>query len=279
MPISLLKYIIKGDKTSDNFLKIMPSDTLIRDIDSFYISNCKGIIAKQLIFNDGLPAIVFTSDSNSNLRMSVDGEIAELCGGWISGGITKNIYIDNTSNVDYLFIVRFVPAAFYRFFELDTKIFKRIHIGAIEDILGEKGVELKSLFYGVNSIDDRVAQIESYIKRLDYSNYPIALLDEAINFIKKRKGNTSVIEVSNKIGVNYKWLERNFSNKIGITPKEYVVIQRFIHAYFDFTENTNKDYLSLAIQNGYYDQSHFFREFKSFVDISPLKYTNRTSCH
>lgn len=274
MPISLLKHIIKENVTAENFRKIIPSESLVEHIDCFYIVNCEVLISSQLVFNDGLPTLVFMSNAESTVRISVDEDMRDIKGGWVSGGITKNTYIKNLSDTDYLLIVRFNPLSFYHVFEIDIKIFKNKCIGTIQEMLKTKGSELTASVFKANSIDDKISEIESYIMDSQLHCYPIALLNEAIKIIKKQKGKASVIDVSNKVGANYKWLERKFSNHIGLTPKEYANIQRFIHTYLDLTESAEKDYLSIAVQNGYYDQSHLFRDFKSFVGISPLQYLN-----
>jgi hypothetical protein len=41
--------------------------------------------------------------------------------------------------------------------------------------------------FGVNKIDDKIRKIECFIKSSELCNYPIALLNEAVKFIKKRK--------------------------------------------------------------------------------------------
>lgn len=272
MPISLLKHIIKGSVTEENFKKIIPSESLVEHIDCFYIVSCEDFISNQLVFNDGLPTLIFMATSESVVRISIGADVINIKGGWANGGITKNTYIENLSDTDFLLIVRFNPTSFYRFFEIDAKVFKNKCIVAIQEILKTKGSELVLSVFRANSIDDKINEIESYVKDSELSNYPIALLNEAVRLIKEHKGRVSVIDIGNKIGANYKWLERKFSTHIGLTPKEYAGIQRFIHMYFDLTENSDKNYLSTAVRNGYYDQSHLFRDFKSFVGVSPLQY-------
>lgn len=272
MPISLLKHIIKGNVSGKNFKKIIPSESIIEHIECFYILNCDDFISNQLAFNDGVPTLIFMTNIESVVEISIDADEINIKGGWVSIGITKNTYIKNLSNTDYLLIVRFNPASYYRFFGIDASEFKNKCIITIQEILKTKGRELILLVFKASSIDDKINEIESFIKDTELFNYPIALLNEALKLIREQKGRVSVIDVSNKIGANYKWLERKFSTYIGLTPKEYLGIQRFIHMYFDLTENVDNNYLSIAVRNGYYDQSHLLRDFKSFVGASPLQY-------
>lgn len=272
MPIGLLKHIIKEYTVTDNLKKIMPSESLDQHIDCFYVLKCKRFISNQLIFNDGVPMIVLMSKPESSIKISIDGKAREIKGGWINCGITKNTYIESISDTEYLLIVRFNPISFYRFFEINKRVFKSESLVTIEEVLNTTGYRLVSSVLEENSVDDKIRKIEFSIKSLKSYDSSIALLYEAMELIKNQKGNISVIDISNQLGVNYKWLERKFSNYIGLTPKEYISIQRFIYTYLSIEENTDKDYLSIAVQNGYYDQSHLFRDFKSFVGVSPLEY-------
>lgn len=274
MPIGLLEHIVKENIITDNFKKIIPSDSLIPHIDCFYIVGSESYNFNQLLFNDGVPTIIFMSSLKSTVRISINGKIAEIKNGWVSGGITRNTYIENISNTDYLLIVRFNPLNFYDFFEVDSRIFKQKCIGIIEEILGTKGYLLTTSVFTVDNINDKIHKIESFIKSFKFKDSSLALLNEAIGLIKAQKGNISIVDVGNIVGANYKWLERKFSNHIGLTPKEFASIQRFIYTYIDLKESTDKNYLSIAVQNGFYDQSHLFRNFKSFVGVSPLQYLN-----
>lgn len=272
MPIGLLEHIVKESIITDNFKKVIPSDSLVPHIDCFYIVRSENYNFNQLLFNDGVPTIVFMSSLKSTVRISINGKITEIKSGWVSGGITRNTYIQNISNTDYLLIVRFSPLSFYDFFEVDSRIFKQKCIGIIEEILGTKGYLLATSIFTAENVDDKIHEIESFIKNFKSKDSSLALLNEAIGLIKAQKGNISIVDVSNIVGANYKWLERKFSNHIGLTPKEFASIQRFIYTYIDLKESTDKDYLSIAVQNGFYDQSHLFRSFKSFVGVSPLQY-------
>ena len=122
-----------------------------------------------------------------------------------------------------------------------------------------------------NSIEKRIEVVESFVKSMIPVNAKAGLLNSAIELINQSKGQISVSTVISKIGVNYKWLERNFSNHLGLTPKEYIQLQRFISAYINLHNEPN-DLLSIAIANGYYDYNHFLKEFKDFTGKTPIAY-------
>lgn len=84
-------------------------------------------------------------------------------------------------------------------------------------------------------VEEKIELLENCIRDvLSVNEKSNKLLDEAIRYIKLHKGTLSIDELKSHLGVNYKWLERNFSEAVGMTPKCYSSLQRFIHAYTVF---------------------------------------------
>lgn len=65
---------------------------------------------------------------------------------------------------------------------------------------------------------------------------------------------------------------RQFKKNIGITPFEYINLQRTIKAKRYLREG--KSLIETALSTGYFDQSHFNNYFKSYVGLSPKNYIN-----
>ena len=66
-------------------------------------------------------------------------------------------------------------------------------------------------------------------------------------------------------------LLRNFKEDFQISPMAYLKKVR-LHLACKMLRNSNKDLLSIAYACGYYDQSHFNKDFKSMLDVTPKKY-------
>ncbi|MCL3851853.1 MULTISPECIES: helix-turn-helix transcriptional regulator [Parabacteroides] len=87
----------------------------------------------------------------------------------------------------------------------------------------------------------------------------------------KQRGAVSIERLNRELGVNYKWLERNFSEKLGITPKTYISLQRFINAYVSLLEK-KEDLTDIAVNNGYSDTNHFIKDFRKYTGQTPIQY-------
>ena len=66
-------------------------------------------------------------------------------------------------------------------------------------------------------------------------------------------------------------LLRHFKEDFQISPMAYLKKVR-LHLACKMLRNSDKDILSIAFACGYYDQSHFNKDFKSMLDITPKKY-------
>lgn len=272
MPINHLKKIIKTFKGNSDWERIAPSEKMQQYIEGFYVFSCADIEYKQLIFNDGFPAIIFLPSMTDHVSFQIASSLVRLQTGWVNGGVMKNIYINNLNAVDTILVLRFKSYAFYDIFNLSPSFFRNKSVVSLGDINFDQSILDK--IYSEKEIIDRIRQIELYIENFMFTPKNNVLFDSAISSIHNAKGQITVSNVVNKIGVNYKWLERNFLNYLGITPKEYIQLQRFIFAYINFTDSKTKDLTEIALISGFYDYNHFLKEFKSYTGKTPLEYIN-----
>ncbi|MEC5147001.1 helix-turn-helix domain-containing protein [Chitinophaga sp. 212800010-3] len=71
-------------------------------------------------------------------------------------------------------------------------------------------------------------------------------------------------------------LERLFHTHVGITPILFARIARFQHSLSLLRQNGSLSLTDIAHSTGYYDQSHFIRDFKLFSGASPGIYQRNT---
>lgn len=95
-------------------------------------------------------------------------------------------------------------------------------------------------------------------------------LQSVIHDIKHSKGQLSINELSKRNYITVRQLERSFKTHIGISPKEYSNIVRFQNALDMIKKpNENKSFLDIAIECGFYDQSHLANEIKRHTGMTP----------
>ncbi len=80
----------------------------------------------------------------------------------------------------------------------------------------------------------------------------------------------SLEEVSQLCGLNKYTLIRHFTKQFGVTPYQYVQTIRIRKAKELLTEG--QELLSVGLEVGFSDQSHFTRTFKTLIGITPKQY-------
>lgn len=80
------------------------------------------------------------------------------------------------------------------------------------------------------------------------------------------KGNIKIKQLSEHVGLSQRSLQINFLTYLGMPPKMFCRILRFKN-YYKSQECKGADF---ALTNGFYDQSHFIKDFKYFSGKSPF---------
>ncbi len=99
---------------------------------------------------------------------------------------------------------------------------------------------------------------------------PEKQISYAVSLIRKEKGIVSIKEMATKVCLCQRQFERKFKYNTGYSPKEYSRIVKFWNAVHLLRASTSiNDLFSVAIQAGYYDTSHLFREVKRLSGQTP----------
>lgn len=93
--------------------------------------------------------------------------------------------------------------------------------------------------------------------------------DEAISLIRQTKGTLSIEEICAQMELSTKQLERKFLATVGVTPKVFSRITRFLNVCHHIDEFKDKNLTELAYDCGFYDQAHFIKEFRRFSGYPP----------
>jgi AraC-like DNA-binding protein len=85
--------------------------------------------------------------------------------------------------------------------------------------------------------------------------------------------NFTVGECAKSLGISERWLSRVFRESVGIAPKAWCRLQRFQSALRTLYRGADVRWADLALDCGYYDQSHFANDFKAFSGVDPTTYS------
>ena len=83
-----------------------------------------------------------------------------------------------------------------------------------------------------------------------------------------------VADLAEQATLSVSQLHRDFSHQFGITPNQYIREVR-IGVARHLLETDDQSMAQIASHCGFYDQSHFSRQFKSSTGLTPLQYRRR----
>ena len=91
----------------------------------------------------------------------------------------------------------------------------------------------------------------------------------AISQMELTKGKATVESIAEQFGYSTRQLERLFKEEFSYTPKQCNRYIRLLHAVSELLSDPDMSIASKVEDWGYSDASHFQREFKSYVGMTP----------
>jgi AraC-like DNA-binding protein len=185
--------------------------------------------------------------------------------------------IDFTANGDVLMIAYFLhPHILKPFFGFDANEVtdQSIDLSALPTA---RSINLKEQLLNAVSLNARLQLMDSYVLKLASlarSNQNEAIV-WATQAIQKYNGLVSLQFLQNELHTTERTFQRMFKMHIGVSPKTFNKIIQFQQAFQQFSNGQFSKLGDIAYQNGYFDQSHFIRDFRDFTSVSPSEYLKR----
>lgn len=94
----------------------------------------------------------------------------------------------------------------------------------------------------------------------------------AAGAIERAQGGLRLDRLVRETGFSVRWLNHQFALQVGLNLKRYARLAKFRRALGMLSSPEKVTLTSVALDCGYYDQSHFNREFHAFAGCSPGHY-------
>ncbi|MCB0686784.1 MAG: helix-turn-helix transcriptional regulator [Saprospiraceae bacterium] len=170
---------------------------------------------------------------------------------------------------DYLMIkIAFNPTGLYRLLKIPMQ--KTVNCG----------LNAADYFHEIDAVSKNLSEETSYSVMVDVvSRFIDAQIsdklteEEPIDQIATQMldplKNYTLPEWASMSYLSLRQFERNFTSRVGITPKMYLRIVRFENAMKIKKQNPEKSWSEIALVCAYNDSSHLLREFRQFADFPP----------
>lgn len=93
-------------------------------------------------------------------------------------------------------------------------------------------------------------------------------VDGLIAQIRASRGSLPIMAWIERHGLDARQVERQFAATMGMTPKRYARVIRFKYSYHQLIGGSTTQPSNVHL-DGFYDQSHFNKEFRAFIGAAP----------
>lgn len=123
------------------------------------------------------------------------------------------------------------------------------------------------------TLQQQICLIERFLIHRLKDNYEIdPQIPFAVQQINRSKGRLPILQLMDEICICQRHFERKFKAYTGYTPKEYSRIMKFRNT-IDLLKNCVPDnLLTIAVEAGYYDLSHFNKEIRLLSGNTPASF-------
>ncbi|MDQ1910737.1 helix-turn-helix transcriptional regulator [Paenibacillus sp. GD4] len=173
--------------------------------------------------------------------------------------------------------VKFKPGGFQPFWRSTVAGITGLVV-PVETVFGEPSKQLEKTLFSVHEGDDAaVRRVDDFfLNCLPERDPNIALVSSLVYQIRDDRSILRVDDVVSRCGLHKRSLQRLFERYVGVSPKN--VIQRYrLHEAAERMEHGEvAEWVDLSLELGYYDHSHFIRDFKAIVGLSPEEYVRKS---
>ncbi len=192
----------------------------------------------------------------------------------------RSVYeIIHSSDLADLIGIVFTPGGFAPFASDAVDLFTNCSV-ALDALWGNSTTSLRDRLRESTTPRARLQCLEAYLARhLTARALPRAFVRPEVAFALRQFNSAPSIVTVRETAGSIGWSERRFSQvfrqAVGLSPKTWCRVQRFQRAVHQLHAGIDLPWAQLALDCGYYDQSHFANDFRAFSGIDATTYSAR----
>jgi len=256
-----------------DFTRIAPHPDLDEFIECYWMMHSDDPIPViEKIIPDGFTEIIF--NYRAVYKSKISGDWSLQSPNLLAGQLRTFFHLQNTGPTGSV-AIKLKPAALTQLFGFSMDQY----LDKIVDLDSFPNQELKQLKEKVLAFVSITPDHQEFAVKQILDNYFGILsqtasenpLKKPLKLIFSSNGMVTITEMAAAAGVSERQLERLFKKYIGLSPKYYARIIRFNYI-FQLIKSKRGSWTEIVYQSGYYDQSHFIRNFKAFTGEAPSSY-------
>ena len=144
----------------------------------------------------------------------------------------------------------------------------------LADLPGRRGGELHRKLDDARSIRDAMRLLVAGLPAPECDPSPV---QGAIEALAVARGNADLDQLARQANLSPRQFRRRCLEESGLAPKHLARVLRFRHACAIARRERAVNWADVALDAGYFDQSHFIRDFREFTGGSPMAVLSNTA--
>jgi AraC-like DNA-binding protein len=210
-----------------------------------------------------------------------DPDDYRLCGtapGSIVSGPRSRYFVIDTRDQVATLGVHFRSGGAFPFFRLPASELADQSV-ALDALWGRTAAELRERLLASPTPEMKFRTLEACL--LEQLSRPLER-HPAVGFGMQQlriSGQQSVAQVVDKAGLSQRRFIQLFDEQVGLAPKLFSRVSRFQQVVRTVHGAPEVDWVSVALDCGYYDQAHFIHDFQAFAGMTPTAYLQQRTQH
>ncbi|MGM0881788.1 MAG: DUF6597 domain-containing transcriptional factor [Bacillota bacterium] len=187
-------------------------------------------------------------------------------------GVASRKYTKKIEGKGRVFGVKFQPGGFYPFIQSPLSGLTDQSL-TIESVFGAGALAFEQAIASEEDASGMIGHAEVlFLQKLPAQDETIAFINQIINCMNEDREVTRVEQICELFDINKRKLQRLFNQYVGVSPKWVIKLYRLQNAAEAMDTGSHRNWLTLSNELGYYDQSHFIKDFKSIIGKTPDEY-------
>lgn len=223
----------------------------------------------ETIVADGFPELIIHFRSPF-AEVDRAGQFLKQSAAVVCGQLTRPLVLHSSLDAGMIGI-RFQPSGMAPFLSTSMHSLTDARVSADELFAGID--QLVEEIVESSNDEQRIASCNRFLIRsldIDHENLSV---QRALERITLTRGRISVESLATLMGTSRRSLELAFQREVGTSPKMYCRITRFRHIFDAIEEyGPSVNWIQIALDSGFFDQSHLIRDFRRFAGNSPTTF-------
>jgi AraC-like DNA-binding protein len=142
-----------------------------------------------------------------------------------------------------------------------------------EQLWGPAAGVLAGRMAAARGVDELVALVEAFLReRWPPDDPQVAEVGRIVAALLHDRGIARVDDVTERFNIAPRTLQRLFARYVGVSPKWVLRRYRLHEAAAVLDREHHRPWAEVAAELGYFDQSHFIRDFTAAIGMTPVAY-------